>query len=46
MTAVTETDRGYESKHRALWALGDYTAVATEVVAPLGPILVQATEIN
>lgn len=31
---------------RALWNLGDYTAVATEVVAPLGPILVQASWIG
>ena len=40
------TDRGYESKHRALWALGDYAAVATELVAPLGPVLLQASEIG
>jgi SAM-dependent methyltransferase len=51
MTAVTETDpkradRGYESKHRALWALGDYANVATEVVASLGPILVSASGIG
>jgi SAM-dependent methyltransferase len=51
MTAVTgtdpaTTDRGYESKHRALWALGDYASVATEVVAPLGPVLVQASGIG
>jgi SAM-dependent methyltransferase len=51
MTAVTGTDpatadRGYERKHRALWALGDYASVATEVVAPLGPVLVQASGIG
>jgi SAM-dependent methyltransferase len=46
MTAATETDRGYEDKHRALWALGDYTTVAAEIVAPLGPVLVQATGIG
>ena len=46
MTAATESDRGYESKHRALWALGDYTSVGTEVVAPLGPVLVQASGIG
>ncbi len=51
MTAVTGTDRiaadrGYESKHRALWALGDYTTVATQLVAPLGAILVQASKIS
>jgi SAM-dependent methyltransferase len=51
MTAATGTgpataDRGYESKHRALWALGDYPNIATEVVAPLGPMLVQASGIG
>ena len=51
MTAVTGTDpvtadRGYESKHRALWALGDYPSVATELVAPLGPVLVQASGVG
>jgi SAM-dependent methyltransferase len=35
-----------DSKQRALWALGDYTTVATEVVAPLGPVLVQASAIG
>jgi SAM-dependent methyltransferase len=30
------------AKHRALWALGDYAAIAAEVVAPLGPELVAA----
>ena len=39
-------DHGLESKHRALWALGDYTTVATEVVSPLGPVLVQASGID
>ncbi len=47
MTAVTGTaGLGYESAHRALWALGDYTSVATDVVAPLGPMLVQASGIG
>ncbi|MBI2701989.1 class I SAM-dependent methyltransferase [Mycobacterium gordonae] len=46
MTTVTEPDRGYESKHRALWALGDYASVATDVVAPLGPVLVSASGIG
>ncbi|GAS89430.1 class I SAM-dependent methyltransferase [Mycolicibacterium brisbanense] len=30
------------AKHRALWALGDYAAIAADVVAPLGPELVAA----
>jgi SAM-dependent methyltransferase len=39
-------DRGLESRHRALWASGDYATVATELVSPLGPVLVQASEIR
>ena len=43
---VVTTDHGLESKHRALWALGDYTTVATELVSPLGSVLVQASGID
>jgi ubiquinone/menaquinone biosynthesis C-methylase UbiE len=43
---VVTTDHELESKHRALWALGDYTTVATELVSPLGPVLVQASGIG
>ena len=39
-------DRELEAKHRALWALGDYTTIASEVVAPLGPELVAAAGIG
>lgn len=35
-----------EAKHRALWALGDYAAIATDVVAPLGQVLVTACGIR
>jgi SAM-dependent methyltransferase len=44
MDAVT-ADRELEAKHRALWALGDYSTIADEVVAPLGAVLVSATAI-
>jgi hypothetical protein len=29
--------------HRELWALGDYAAMASEVLTPLGPILLSAS---
>jgi ubiquinone/menaquinone biosynthesis C-methylase UbiE len=45
MNAVIE-DRELEFKHRALWALGDYRTIADEVVAPLGPVLVDATGVG
>lgn len=34
------------TRHRALWALGDYPAVATEVIPALGPILVEAAGVR
>jgi SAM-dependent methyltransferase len=45
MNTVTQ-DRQLEAKHRALWALGDYRTIAEEIVAPLGPVLVNATGIG
>lgn len=39
------TDAAIKSKHRALWASGDYPAVA-DVIAPLGPRLVEAVGIT
>jgi SAM-dependent methyltransferase len=41
-TADRNTDRQLKAKHRALWALGDYPAVAAELVSELGPELVRA----
>ncbi|MGW5637772.1 class I SAM-dependent methyltransferase [Streptomyces sp. NPDC003832] len=37
-----EADRALKAKHRTMWALGDYPAVARQVVAALGPALVDA----
>jgi SAM-dependent methyltransferase len=33
------------AKHRAMWVSGDYAKLATDLVLPLGPVLVQATGI-
>ena len=33
-------------KHRAMWALGDYDAVATDVIAELGPVVAKAAGIT
>ena len=35
-------DQQLKAKHRALWASGDYPAVAAELIPALGPTLVQA----
>ncbi len=39
-------DQAVKAKHRALWALGDYPAVATYVISELGPILVAASGVR
>jgi len=39
-------DRALKAKHRALWASGDYPAVATQVIAGLGPALVAAAGVR
>ncbi len=36
-------DAALKAKHAAMWAMGDYPAVATELIAALGPVLVEAT---
>ncbi|MEV0128891.1 class I SAM-dependent methyltransferase [Dactylosporangium sp. NPDC050688] len=41
-TAEMTADQALKSKHRAMWALGDYAAVAAEVIPSLGPALVEA----
>src|SRR6478609_3890963 len=45
MTTV-EADRALKAKHRALWASGDYPAVAAELIPSLGAELVAAAGIR
>jgi SAM-dependent methyltransferase len=44
MTSTVDraADRELKGKHRALWASGDYAAVAAELIPALGPELVRA----
>ncbi|HEY9411311.1 MAG TPA: class I SAM-dependent methyltransferase [Jiangellaceae bacterium] len=46
LVGALEADRALKAKHRAMWALGDYSAVASDVVGALGPILVEATKVG
>ncbi|MBO0677417.1 methyltransferase domain-containing protein [Mycolicibacterium sp. S2-37] len=39
-------DQQVADKHRAMWASGDYPKLATELVAPLGQVLVEALGIG
>jgi hypothetical protein len=50
MTSYThgdvEADRALKAKHRGMWALGNYPAVATQLIPELGPILVEACGVS
>ncbi|MGH8968935.1 MAG: class I SAM-dependent methyltransferase [Actinomycetes bacterium] len=41
-----QADRSLKERHRTMWALGDYPAVASEVIAGLGEVLVDACDIR
>ena len=45
-TTTPTPDQQLKARHRAMWALGNYPAVASEVVAALGPVLVEASGIG
>ncbi|MEI5007317.1 class I SAM-dependent methyltransferase [Streptomyces sp. PmtA] len=44
--ATSDADRAVKAKHRAMWALGDYPAVADQLIPALGPTLVEACGID
>ncbi|MHA7276869.1 hypothetical protein [Arthrobacter sp. HLT1-21] len=39
---VQDTDLTLKARHRAMWALGDYPALAAEIIPDLGTVLVDA----
>lgn len=43
---VLEADRALKQKHRAMWASGDYPALADEMLLELGAILVEACRVT
>jgi SAM-dependent methyltransferase len=45
-TTQTDADVALKAKHRSMWALGNYHAVATEIIPALGPVLVEAAGIS
>jgi len=45
-TSTTDAGRALKAKHRAMWAFGDYPAVATDLVSSLGPILAGACQVG
>lgn len=46
ITADASADRALKEKHRAMWAQGDYPALASELIPNLGAILVEACGIK
>jgi SAM-dependent methyltransferase len=45
-TTDADADAALKARHRAMWALGDYHAVATEIIGALGPRLVEAAHLG
>lgn len=45
-TEAAEADRALKQKHRAMWASGDYPALADEMLLELGAILVEAVGVS
>lgn len=43
---AADVDRELKARHRAMWALGHYPAVATAVIPELGRILVEASDVR
>lgn len=43
---LDDPDVALKAKHRAMWALGDYASVATEVIPSLGAALVEAAGVR
>lgn len=40
------TDRALKDKHRTMWALGDYPAIASDIIAELGAELVETCDVG
>jgi SAM-dependent methyltransferase len=46
MTDTVNADQALKAKHRAMWALGDYPAVADDLIPELGTALVEASGVG
>lgn len=44
--AHSDEDRALKAKHRAMWASGDYPALASDIIWGLGPRLVDALDVR
>ncbi|HEX4443938.1 MAG TPA: methyltransferase domain-containing protein [Galbitalea sp.] len=41
-----QSDDAVKARHRAMWASGDYATLASDIIWPLGPRVVEAAEIH
>jgi SAM-dependent methyltransferase len=46
MASLTDADREFKARHRAMWATGDYPSMVETFLTPLGPRLVEACRIG
>ena len=46
MSTITDADRELKSRHRTMWASGDYPTMVETFLTPLGPTLVEAAQIG
>ncbi len=46
VSEALEADRALKAKHRAVWAMGNYPAVAAEIIPDLGALLVEACTVG
>lgn len=44
--SAQDADRALKARHRAMWASGDYPRLAAELIAALGPVLVEAAGVS
>lgn len=44
--SATDADRAMKTKHRGMWASGDYPTLASDIIASLGTTLVEACDIG
>lgn len=43
---ITDEDKALKTKHRAMWASGDYPALASDLIWSLGPRVVAAVDVQ
>ena len=46
LTDSVEADRSLKAKHRAMWAMGNYPSVASDIIAGLGPVVIDAAGVR